>query len=160
VTCIETLEHIPPAQWEAAAKEMRRVLIPGGRLVLRTPHAGLFAWLDSNNLRFRFPGLYRRALGKGMRDAGYPDGTAGVHWHHHFTRAELLRVVGRGWEVEATWYGGLVLFPAADFLLWPFYRFGWNGWLRRGLARLQAIDYEINYGCASYGILLALRKVG
>src|SRR5436190_4845360 len=44
VTCIEVLEHVPPARWTAAVQEMRRVLVPGGRLILRTPHAGLFAW--------------------------------------------------------------------------------------------------------------------
>ncbi len=161
VTCIETLEHVPPAEWEASVRAMRRVLVPGGRLVLRTPHAGLFGWVDSNNVRFRLPGLYRKLIGRGRRDIGYADGTAGVFWHHHFSRDELLRVAGPGWEVEAIWYGGLLLFPLGDFMLWPFYRFGWQGgWLRRTIERLQTVDYEVNYGPASYGILLALRKTG
>jgi SAM-dependent methyltransferase len=158
VTCIETLEHVPPDEWVASLREMRRVLAPRGRLVLRTPHAGLFGWMDSNNLRFRLPTLYRRVIGRGRRDVGYADGSAGVHWHHHFTRDELLRVAGPGWEVEATWYGGLALFPITDYLLWPFYRFQLGGRLRRWIAHVQAIDYEVNYGPLSYGILLALRR--
>ncbi len=159
VTCIETLEHVPPAEWETSLRSMGRVLKPGGGLVLRTPHAGLFAWLDSNNVRFRTPGLYRRLLGRGRRDGGYPDGTAGIHWHHHFTRRELLALAGPKWTVEATRYGGCFLLPLGDFLLWPFYRTGRSGGaLRRMLEWMQRFDYAIDYGDASYGILLALKK--
>ena len=159
VTCIETLEHIPPPEWSRSLKEMRRVLKPGGRLVLRTPHAGLFGWLDTNNLRFRAPGLYRRILGRGRRDAGYAEGSSGVYWHHHFSRREILALVGDGWEVESTRFGGCFVFPLGDYLLWPFYRFRRRGgWVRRAIERVREMDYELDYGRASYGILLALKK--
>ena len=65
VTCIEVLEHIPTELRRASLLEMRRVLRPGGRLALRTPHAGLFGWLDPHNLRFRFPKLYGLLVGRG-----------------------------------------------------------------------------------------------
>lgn len=159
VTCIETLEHIPPAEWKASLHAMQRVLVRGGRLVLRTPHAGLFGWIDSNNIRFHLPGLYWRLIGKGRRDAGYASGSAGVIWHYHFTRTELLHLAGAGWEVEATWYGGLLVFPVGDYLLWPFYRMGWQGgWVRRAIERIREVDYDVNYGPASYGILISLKK--
>jgi hypothetical protein len=129
-------------------------------LVLRTPHAGLFAWLDSNNLRFRFPRLYRRLLGQGRRDAGYADGSDGVVWHHHFTREELLDQAGPGWEAEGTWYGGLFMFSVADYMLWPFYRIRRRGgWFQKAMDWVAAADYAVNYGRASYGILVALRKI-
>ncbi len=159
ITCIETLEHVPPAEWEKSLLEMRRVLAVGGRLILRTPHAGWFGWLDSNNVRFRVPGLYRRLIGRGRRDAGYTDGSAGVHWHHHFSRKELLAVAGSGWEVEGTRYGGCLIFPIGDCLLWPFYRLRRSGgWVRRAIERVSEADYEMDYGRASYGVLIALRK--
>jgi hypothetical protein len=124
------------------------------------PHAGAFAWLDAANLRFRFPRLYRWLIGQGKRDAGYEGREEGVVWHHHFTRAELLELAGAGWEVEATRYGGLVLFPIMDILSWPFYRRGAHEHrLRRLLERLGDADYGCNYGLASYGILLVLRRV-
>jgi SAM-dependent methyltransferase len=161
VTCIETLEHIPPTEWHKSLREMHRVLVPGGRLVLRTPHAGLFGWLDSNNIRFRFPQIYKRLIKRGRRDDGYTAGSDGVVWHYHFTREELIRIAGAGWEVEATWYGGLLLFPIGDYLLWPFYRLNWKGGIiRKVIETIRIVDFEINYGQASYGVLLALRKIG
>ena len=58
VTCIEVIEHVPADLRAATLREIHRVLKPGGRFVMRCPHQGLFAWLDSNNFRFRLPGLY------------------------------------------------------------------------------------------------------
>jgi SAM-dependent methyltransferase len=159
VTCIETLEHVPPADWEKSLLAMRRVLRPGGRLILRTPHAGLFGWLDTNNVRFRLPQLYRHLIGRGRRDAGYAAGSEGIVWHYHFTRDELVRLAGAGWTVEATWYGGLLVYPLGSYFLWPFYRLKrGGGWLQRAIESIRAIDYAVNYGSASYGILIALKK--
>ena len=70
VTCIEVLEHIPADLRAKSLAELRRVLRPGGRLVLRVPHAGAFAFLDANNLRFRFPKLYHRFLGAARETRG------------------------------------------------------------------------------------------
>jgi SAM-dependent methyltransferase len=160
VTCIEVLEHIPGDLRVRALGEMRRVLRPGGRLVLRTPHAGTFAWMDTNNFRFRFPWLYRKFLGRGLRDSGYEGGTEDVVWHHHFTRSELLALAGDGWEVEATHYGGLVIFPLMDLFCWPFYRAGLHeNAVVRAFHVLADLDYGCDFGADSYGILLSMRRV-
>ena len=138
---------------------MWRVLVPGGRLILRTPHAGLFAWLDTNNFRFRLPGLYRRLVGRGRRDDGFGGDSTAVEWHYHFTRDELVSLAGDGWRVEATRYGGLILFPLGDYVRWPFYRFGLGGHpIERLVTRLMGLDYEFDYRTSSYGILLVLAK--
>lgn len=159
VTCIEVLEHIPAELRERALGEMRRVLRPGGRLVLRVPHAGLFAFLDSNNFRFRAPRLYGALLNGGRRDAGYAGGSEDVVWHHHFSRDELLEVLGDGWELESSRTGGLLLMPVSDIALWPFYRLQKiNGVLYRALHRICDFDIGCDYGSASFGILMILRK--
>jgi len=161
VTCIEVIEHIPQELRAATLREIHRVLAPGGRFVLRCPHEGAFAWLDSNNFRFRLPWLYNRLVGKGKRDFGYARGSEDVVWHHHFTKHELGSLVADGFVVEHTHYGGLFLFPIADVLSWPFYRRQWSrGHIFNWVQRLAHWDISINYGTASFTIMMVLKKEG
>lgn len=39
VTCIETIEHLPDAHLVSTLRELRRLVAPGGSVVLTTPHA-------------------------------------------------------------------------------------------------------------------------
>lgn len=159
VTCIEVLEHIPAESRRGALTEMHRVLAPGGRLVLRTPHAGLFAFLDPHNLRFRFPALYRRLVGRGARDAGYDAWSHGVVWHHHFRLAELVELLGDGWRIEAIRRGGLLFAPLAETARWRFYRKGRTDHpLCKALDALFDLDLGLPYGSAAYDILMIVRK--
>ena len=160
VTCVEVLEHLPAELRPAAFREMHRVLRPGGRLILTVPHAGLFTWLDSNNVRLRLPTLYRWLVRKGRRDAGYAEDSRQVEWHHHFTVPELTQLAGEGWRTVAVRHGGLFVYPLMDWLSWPFYRFGREGHpVRRMFERIAGCDYRIDFGSASYGVLLALERV-
>lgn len=159
VTCIEVLEHIPQNLRAQVLAEMRRVLRPGGRLVLRVPHAGLFAFLDSNNLRFRVPRLYGLLFKQGRRDAGYVRGSEEVVWHHHFTKGELRGLLGDGWEVESAHTGGLLLMPISDIASWPFYRLRQtNNRMYRALQRISNFDMGCDYGSASFDLLMVLRR--
>jgi len=159
VTCIEMLEHVPPGNWNASLAEIYRVLAPGGRLILRCPHAGLFSWLDVANLRHRFPVLYRVIVGRGIRDEAYPGGAQDIVWHHHFSQTELRSLIPAGLEVECVRQGGMLIFPLTDYLLFPFYRARrYQHPAARTLARLSEWDYGIDYGRWSYGILMVARR--
>jgi SAM-dependent methyltransferase len=159
-TCIEVIEHVPEAHRARTISEIQRVLAPGGLLLLRCPHAGAFDWLDAQNFRFRFPGLYKTLVGRGNRDQHYDDAGEELIWHHHFTREELLGVAGGGWKEEACLYGGLALFPISDIIRWPFYRMKKNdNWFVRILEKISAAELAIDFGKRSYDILLILRKV-
>jgi SAM-dependent methyltransferase len=159
VTCIEVLEHIPSELRARALSEMRRVLRAGGRLVLRMPHKGLFAWMDAANFRFRLPWVYNKIIKEGHRDRGYSRGSKDVVWHHHFTQEEVMRIAGEGWEIATSRSGGLFLLPLMDIASWPFYRAGRiNNSAFRLLQRVMDFDIGCDYGRASYDILLMLRR--
>jgi SAM-dependent methyltransferase len=159
VTCIEVIEHIPSSERKRSLSEMCRVLAPGGRLVVRCPHAGLFAFLDAANFRYRFPWLYRNVIGRGRRDQAYPGGSAEVVWHQHFSVDELRSLMPDELELEHVRFGGLFLFPLSDLLRWPFYRAErTENFIVRALAGIAEMDYGIDYGRASFGILMAMRK--
>ena len=158
-TCIEVIEHVPEAHRTRMIAEIQRVLTPGGLLLLRCPHAGMFDWLDAQNFRFRFPGLYRTLVGRGNRDQHYEEAKEELIWHHHFTREELRGIAGDGWHEETCQYGGLLLFPISDILRWPFYRMRRNdNWFVRAMERMSSAELAVGFGKSSYGILLVLRK--
>lgn len=159
VTCIEVIEHVPKEYRSNLVAEIQRVLVPGGRLILRCPHAGIFSWLDAQNFRFRFPRVYRALVGAGGRDAHYERAQEELVWHHHFTREELMGLAGGGWDTKACKFGGLILFPITDILRWPFYRAKrTDNWVVKGLERLAGLELAIDFGKSSYGILLVLEK--
>jgi SAM-dependent methyltransferase len=159
VACIEVLEHVPPELRARALAELHRVLAPGGRLVLRVPHAGAFAWLDPNNFRFRLPGIYAAVVGRGRRDSGY-DSEKDLVWHHHFSRSELIASAGEGWSIEAARYGGLLLQPLADIASWFFYRSSrTNSHAFRFVSKIGDFDLGCDWGRASYDLLLVLRRL-
>jgi SAM-dependent methyltransferase len=156
-TCVEVLEHVPAELRRAAFREIHRVLEPEGRLVLTVPHAGWFAFLDSNNVRFHLPKLYAALAGRGLRDAHASE----VEWHHHFSVAELLDLAGDRFRVLTVRYGSLFIAPLMDWASWPFYRAGRSDhWLRRACERAAVWDTGNDYGPASSRVLLALERIG
>lgn len=160
VTCIEVIEHVPQQFRAQLISEMRRVLKPGGLMMIRCPHAGIFSFLDAQNFRFRFPGLYMRLVGEGGRDVNYRDAKEELVWHHHFTRDELVGLAGSGWDLQACEYGGLLLFPISDILRWPFYRMKRPGhWFARMWQRIATFELGVSFGRSSYGILMVWKKL-
>lgn len=56
VSLLDVLEHCPDE--DDLLREVRRVLRPGGVLVLTVPARHLFSWLDPDNVKFRFPRVH------------------------------------------------------------------------------------------------------
>ena len=122
VTCIEVIEHIPAAMRRATIEEVWRVL---GRAAdsfcaARTPAS--FRASTPTTCASASRGCIDRSSRRGRRDDGYSADSDGVVWHEHFSRDELLDLIGSRFEVETTRYGGLILLPIGDLLRWPFYR--------------------------------------
>ncbi len=96
---LDVIEHV--ADQGAVLREIHRVLRKGGRLVITVPGKHLFSFLDTGNLKFRFPQLHRTLYLRRhsleeyeRRYVNNPDGLIGdierdKAWHQHFSHQEL-----------------------------------------------------------------------
>jgi SAM-dependent methyltransferase len=146
ITCFEVIEHVPPEARSDVFAEARRVVKPGSRLILSTPHDGALPWLDAQNMRYRFPQLYRLVASGSKRDREYA-GQQEVVWHHHFTKGELEGLLRDRWQLLEVSYPSLVLAPLADLLSFPFHRTGrTDNAVFRGLAAVAAWEASWDFG--------------
>ena len=111
VTILEVLEHVYDQQ--RVLSELRRVLKPGGRLIVSTPRRHIFSFLDLANLKFMFPGLHRAYYSAvysreayRKRYASNPDGLVGdidaeKRRHQHFSDREMIELLeAAGFHVD------------------------------------------------------------
>lgn len=105
VALIEVIEHVPDEARTLA--EIGRILKPGGRLLLTTPHAGLLTFLDLGNFKFLFPRTHRFIHRRVLRNKAYYEqrfsegrekGLVGdisvapdrKPWHRHYKPEQML----------------------------------------------------------------------
>jgi SAM-dependent methyltransferase len=162
VHCAEVLEHVPEELRPTVVREIRRVMRPGGRLIMSVPHDGLFAFLDPSNMRFRAPAAWRlasRLAGGRSRDVGYEGAKHGVVWHHHFRVSELQALLAGRFALEQVNCRGTCLMPLTEALAFPLYRRRMYGHpLFGALKRIAGWDESIDAGERfGYNVLVVAR---
>ena len=101
VLLLDVLEHV--ADPAAVLAEVRRILRPGGSVIVSVPHRGLLERLDSLNV---YPALRRRFPSWPALDAA--DEVDGAQ-HRHYSRAELEALLGSDIAVDKVARTGLGL---------------------------------------------------
>lgn len=98
------LEHVQNEKQTIA--EIHRILKPNGVLYVVSPHQGILAFLDSGNLRYRFPKLhrwlyllifgekeYKNAFQNSKKYGLYGDCSIGRKWHQHYKKGEIEKLL-------------------------------------------------------------------
>lgn len=150
VTLLDVLEHVHDQR--GLLRELRRVLVPGGRLVVTTPRLHVFSWLDLGNWRYVCPPLHRwyvrRFQGATVYARRFADNPDGLHgdierekgWHEHFTARRLGRLLSESGFVPERFDGsGLFVrvYNLCDMLKLRWFPERFRRWER---ARFSACD--------------------
>jgi SAM-dependent methyltransferase len=164
VVLTEVLEHVQDER--AALNEIYRVTRPGATVILTTPHAGLFAWLDPYNygsvLRRHWPGTYRVLRRARLALSSTPD----VPMHRHYTRQDLQRLLdtssfGSSYIITKTFRSGCLMCPLVDNVFEGVRRLlplRTAEILTTPLRCVYELDYWTPFGALAYHIALCIKR--
>ncbi len=154
IVMLEVVEHARSDR--AALAEIRRVLKPGGILILSTPHAGLFAFLDPYNLRRSLGRRFPRLCALAARLVRFESGqfTENLERHRHYRMREISALLGPEFTIRAVHRGGLLLYPLTAACISVVGRLWKNARLLRCLYRLLKFDFGLRFGPLSYNLMV------
>lgn len=159
IVMLEVIEHTRSDV--AAIAELRRVLKVGGILVLSTPHAGLFAFLDPYNLRRAMQRTFPVAYKVAGRLVRFESGqyTDNLERHRHYRLEEQSSLLECDFIIRAVYRGGLCLYPLMAGSISVMGRLWNNSSALRWMFRLLNWDFRCRFGPLSYNLMiLAERK--
>ena len=158
IVMLEVIEHT--FSDASALAEVRRVLRPGGVLILSTPHRGLFAWLDPHNFRKGLERRFPRLCALAARRVRFESGqfTANLDHHRHYRLAEIARLLGPEFNLRRVHRGGLLLYPLAAAAISVVGRLRGETRALRPLLRILNWDFRLPFGILSYNLMILAEK--
>lgn len=153
VLFLDVLEHV--TNEEAVIQEIRRVLKPGGTLILSVPHRGLLGWLDSLNVYARIVRLTRHGL--------FPQEIAQTGIHRHYSVRRLRSLLGPEFTFQRVMCTGLGVAELVNLPLLILCRYilTWE-WLYQILQYVYFLAYLLEdlvpFGPIGYHLMIVATK--
>jgi SAM-dependent methyltransferase len=159
IVMLEVIEHTRSDV--AAVAEIRRVLKVGGTLILSTPHAGAFAFLDPYNLRRAFQQHFPRAYAAAGHLARFDNGqyTDNMERHRHYRLGQVASLLEPAFAIRAVHRGGLLLYPMLGASISLVARRWNNAAILGPMYRLLNWDFHRRFGPLSYNLMILAERV-
>ncbi len=159
VVGLEVIEHT--ATDTIAIEELRRVLRVGGTLILSTPHAGPFAFLDPHNLRRAIERWLPFLSAVADRLTRFPNAqlTDNLDGHRHYRLDRLAALLAPGFAIRAVYRGGLLLYPLAGAAIGVAGRLWGKPRALRWMIRLQNWEFRRPFGPFSYNLVVRAERI-
>ena len=159
IVMLEVIEHTRADT--LASAEVRRILKVGGTLVLSTPHAGAFAFLDPYNVRRAIQRRLPRVYCVAERLVRFQSGqfTDNLERHRHYRLEELVALLGPDFAIRAVYRGGLLLYPVVAAAISVVGRLSNKTGILRWLYRLLNWDSRCRFGRLSYNVMILAERI-
>lgn len=166
VVMMGVLEHVLDERKTLA--EIYRVLESGGKLYIYGLNKGLLGFLDTGNIKFKFPNLhkflykyfynenaYRKEFVLKKKHGMIGDVTVGRSWHTHYSRKDLIKLLGNKFILEKHWLYSLALpiILALDFIYVFLFKKE-----SKFIIWMAYIDQKIKLGNLSYSFVAKCQK--
>ncbi|MFA6073857.1 MAG: class I SAM-dependent methyltransferase [Candidatus Woesearchaeota archaeon] len=166
ITMMGVLEHV--VDESETLQEIHRVLKKGGSLYIYGLNKGLFGFLDTGNIKFRFPYLhkilykfffneneYKKEFVLKKKHGIFGDITVGKNWHSHYSKQDLEQFLGNKFKLKKHWLYSFTLpiILAIDFVYTSFFKKE-----SKFIIELARFDQKINIGNLSYSFVIKCEK--
>ena len=167
VVMMGVLEHVLDERKTLA--EIHRVLRKGGAVYIYGLNKGLFGFLDTGNIKFRFPKLHKFLYKYFYNESMYKkefilkkkhgmigDVTIGRNWHTHYSRKDLVKLFGNKFRLEKYWLYSFTLpiLLALDFVYASIFKRE-----SKFLIWMARMDQKIKLGNLSYSFVAKCKKI-
>ena len=159
IVMLEVLHHT--GSDVTAVPEVRRILKVGGTLILSTPNAGLFAFLDPFNLKRAIQRRFPISYGVAERLVRYESSqfTDNLVWQRHYRLEELTSLLERDFSIRAVYRGGLLLYPLMAVSISVGARLWISPAALRWMFRLSNWDFRRRFGLLSYNMMILAKRM-